>query len=210
VIAAAATASMAALPPFPGFIAKEADFETMRQPSLGLGAVGAGRRGGGVGVHHDLQPAIPVGAFARKGFRSPSIPRRPAAPPEDQLPGRPGDAGRGGPVLRSGAGLPGRLLDDYAETARRRWPRHYTLTLWHGFNLPLLLSVLVLRSAPLVLRTQPAAPRADGLAAAGQRRPDLRRHRPGPIGVGAVTGVTQRGSLPATQSVILSTLVRCR
>ena len=75
VIAVAATASMAALPPFLGFVAKEADFETvLHSPALGSAAPYV--LAGIVlefGVHHDLQPAVPVWArSAARDYRSPA------------------------------------------------------------------------------------------------------------------------------------------
>jgi multicomponent Na+:H+ antiporter subunit A len=85
----------------------------------------------------------------------------------------------------------------------------YHLALWHGWNLPLLLSVLVLATG----------------TAAFFARARLRRTRIGYLPLGnadriydgalrnldfvayKLTGSTQRGSIPATQAVILATLV---
>ncbi|MCZ8382197.1 Na+/H+ antiporter subunit A [Mycobacterium sp. CPCC 205372] len=209
VIAVGATASMAALPPFLGFIAKEADFETVsHSASLGVAApvVLAGIVFGSVFTTiYSLR--FLWGAFARKGLSQPSvrvaeIHRLPAT---FLVP----------PAILAAAGLlfglwPAPLdavLDDYAATVPGG--QHYELALWHGLNLPLLLSVLVI---------------AAGTAAFfGRHR--LRRARTPYLPLGnadhvydsfirgldvfsvRLTAVTQRGSIPATQAVILSTLV---
>ena len=106
VIAIGATASMAALPPFLGFVAKEADFETLaHSASLGAAApLRAGRHRARLGVHHHLQPAFPVGRVRAKGQAVAQQAGRGDAPPAGQFPGRPGDPGRGGPGVRAVAG----------------------------------------------------------------------------------------------------------
>ena len=99
------------------------------------------------------------------------------------------------------------MLDDYADTVPGG--EDYDLALWHGFGLPLLLSVLVLavgaaayfgRDRLRRLRTvrEPLG-NADRIYDAAIRGLDLLSVR--------LTAATQRGSIPATQSVILSTLV---
>ena len=214
VIAAAATASMAALPPFLGFIAKEADFEAIaHSASLGFWApvVLAGVVTGSVFTTiYSLR--FLWGAFARKGFPSPTILVTNLHRPKATF--------LVAPAILAAAGLlfglaPGRLddsLDDYAETlpAAGAADGHYTLTLWHGFNLPLLLSVLVLalgaglffgRNRLHRVRDSTWLPlgNADRIYDAVVRGADVASVR--------LTAVTQRGSIPATQAVILSTLV---
>ncbi|TGD89038.1 Na+/H+ antiporter subunit A [Mycolicibacterium sp. CH28] len=214
VIAAAATASMAALPPFLGFVAKEADFETIaHSESLGPWApvVLAGVVIGSVFTTiYSLR--FLWGAFARKGSRGPTILvanlHRPAA------------AFLVAPAILAATGLalglaPGRLdatLDDYAETlpAAGAEDGQYTLELWHGFGLALLLSVLVLtvgtgaffsreRLRRARLGSWQPLGNADRVYDAVIRGADVVSVR--------LTALTQRGSLPVTQSVILSTLV---
>ncbi len=214
VIAAAATASMAALPPFLGFIAKEADFEAIaHSASLGSWApvVLVGVVTGSVFTTiYSLR--FLWGAFARKGFHGPTILVANLH--------RPHVAFLVAPALLAVAGLafglaPGRLddtLDDYADTlpAAGSADGHYTLELWHGFNLPLLLSVVVLavgaaaffgRNRLTRVRDSTWLPlgNADRIYDAVIRGADVASVR--------LTAVTQRGSVPATQAVILSTLV---
>ena len=144
VIAVGATASMAALPPFLGFVAKEADFETLaHSASLGAAApyVLAGIVLGSVFTTiYSLR--FLWGAFARKGRPSPST--RVAEmhrPPASFL---------AAPAILAAAGLvfglwPAGLdnvLHGYADTVPGG--EDYDLALWHGVGLPLLLSVLVL------------------------------------------------------------------
>jgi multicomponent Na+:H+ antiporter subunit A len=209
VIAVGATASMAALPPFLGFVAKEADFETVSH-SAQLGAAApyvlAGIVLGSVFTTiYSLR--FLLGAFGRKGLPQPSARVAEMHRPETTflIP----------PALLAAAGLlfglwPNRLntlLDGYAESVPG--DDNYELALWHGLGLPLLLSMLVLavgtaaffgRSRLRRMRTarEPLG-NADRIYDAVVHGLDLFAVR--------LTAVTQRGSIPATQSVILSTLV---
>jgi multicomponent Na+:H+ antiporter subunit A len=208
-IAAGAAASMAALPPFLGFVAKEADFETlMHSPSLGDWApwVTAGIVTGSVFTTiYSLR--FLWGAFANKSLREPST--RVAnlhRPPLTFLLA---------PAVLAVAGLAFGLvpsvlekaLDPYAESLPGG--ASYHLALWHGLNLPLLLSAIVLAAgtASFILRGRLRRTRvsflplgnADRVYDATLRGLDWVAFR--------VTGTTQRGSIPATQSVILTTLV---
>src|SRR6478736_3993481 len=209
VIAIGATASMAALPPFLGFVAKEADFETVAHaPSLGAAApyVLAGIALGSVFTTiYSLR--FLVGAFGRKGRAEPS--KRVAEMH------RPHATFLISPAILAAAGLifgvwPAGLdnvLHTYADTVPGG--ETYTLALWHGVGAPLLLSVLVLavgtaayfgRARLRRLRTvrQPLG-NADRIYDAVLHGADLLSVR--------LTAFTQRGSIPATQSVILATLV---
>jgi len=209
IIAIGATASMAALPPFFGFVAKEADLETvLHSPVLGSAApfVLAGIVLGSVFTTiYSLR--FLVGAFGRKGRPEPSTRVAEMHRPEVafMLP----------PALLAAAGLlfglwPTHLdtvLDSYAETVPGG--ADYDLALWHGLGLPLLLSVLVLAvgSAAFFGRSRLRRVRvvreplgnADRIYDAAVRGLDVLSVQ--------LTAVTQRGSIPATQSVILSTLV---
>jgi multicomponent Na+:H+ antiporter subunit A len=209
VIAVAATASMAALPPFLGFVAKEADFETvLYSPVLGSAApyVLAGIVLGSVFTTiYSLR--FLVGAFGRKGRPEPST--RVAEMH------RPGLTFMFAPALLAAAGLvfglwPTELdsvLDSYADTVPGG--ADYDLALWHGLGLPLLLSALVLavgtalffgRSQLRRIRTpHETFGNADKVYDATVHALDVLSIR--------LTAATQRGSIPATQSAILSTLV---
>lgn len=209
VIAVSATASMAALPPFFGFVAKEADLETvLHSPALGSAApwVLTGIVVGSVFTTiYSLR--FLWGAFAAKGLPQPST--RVAEMH------RPSTSFLTAPAILATAGLAFGLwpagmdavLDEYADTMPGG--SGYHLALWHGLGLPLLLSVVVLAVGTAAFFGRNRLPRAgsgflplgnaDRMYDAVIRGLDIFAVR--------LTAVTQRGSLPATQSVILSTLV---
>jgi multicomponent Na+:H+ antiporter subunit A len=213
VIAAAATASMAALPPFLGFVAKETDFEALlHSQSLGAAApyvLGAVVVGSVFTTIYSLR--FLWGAFARKGLP------RPSTRVADLH--RPSATFLTAPAILAAAGLafgiaPSRLddvLDDYAESVPGG--SDYHLALWHGLGLPLLLSALVLAVGTVIFFARDRLPRAlsdkevgylplgnaDRFYDATLRSLDFVAFK--------LTGATQRGSIPATQSVILATLV---
>lgn len=208
-IAICGAASMAALPPFLGFVAKEADFETLaHSAALGPSApwvLGLVVFGSVFTTMYSLR--FIYGAFARKGRSEPSnrVAEMHRPPIGFLLP----------PAVLAAAGLlfgiwPTGLDDvlaDYADTVPGGTTYH--LALWHGVNLPLLLSVLVLavgiaaffgrnRLRTLRLGFLPLG-NADRMYDAAIRAIDVLAVR--------LTALTQRGSIPATQSVILLTLV---
>ncbi|MBU8808519.1 Na+/H+ antiporter subunit A [Mycolicibacterium goodii] len=209
IIAVGAVASMAALPPFFGFVAKEADLETVLH-SDALGTV-APYVLTGIVVGSVFTTIYSLrflwGAFAGKGLSGPSVRvaemHRP--PVNFLLP----------PAILSAAGLlfglwPKGLdavLEDYADTVPGR--SSYHLALWHGVGLPLLLSIVVVATGVAVFFFRHRLPKAkpgflplgnaDRIYDAVIRGLDMVSLR--------LTASTQRGSLPATQSVILLTLV---
>ncbi|MGN7778069.1 Na+/H+ antiporter subunit A [Mycolicibacterium sp. 22603] len=209
IIAAGASASMAALPPFFGFIAKEADLETVLHSEVLGGAAPFVLAGIVFGSVFTTMYTLRFlwGAFAAKGAAEPSVRvaemHRP--PVTFLLP----------PAILAAAGLVFGLwpsgidavLDDYAKTIPGG--SDYYLALWHGFGIPLLLSVFILVTGAVVFFGRQRLPRArTGFTPLGNadriydevmRGLDLLAVR--------VTAQTQRGSLPATQSVILCTLV---
>ena len=209
IIAVGATASMAALPPFLGFVAKEADFETLaHSPSLGAAApfvLAAIVIGSVFTTIYSLR--FLWGAFGRKGLREPStrVANMYRPPATFLIP----------PAILATAGLLfglwptplDNVLDTYADTVPGG--QHYVLALWHGVGLPLLLSLLVLAvgAAAFFWRNRLRRYRlaylplgnADRIYDAVIRGADVMSVR--------LTAATQRGSIPATQSVILSTLV---
>jgi multicomponent Na+:H+ antiporter subunit A len=213
-IAAAAAASMAALPPFLGFVAKEAGMATVpSSPSLGAAApwvLAVITAGSVFTMIYSLR--FVWGAFARKGRRDPSGPVARLH--------RPTLAFLTAPAILAAAGLLLGLAPAGLDQLLRSWSDPvntgqygYHLALWHGSGgvgaLPLALSALVTLLG----------------AAAFFGRARLRRARLGWVPLGnadraydatvrgldvlsvRLTAITQRGSIPATQSVILSTLV---
>ncbi|MEZ0051024.1 multicomponent Na+:H+ antiporter subunit A [Mycobacterium sp. MAA66] len=208
-IAVTAAASMAALPPFLGFVAKEADFETLwHSPTLGTAApyvLGIVAFGSVFTTVYSLR--FLHGAFARKG--------RPAPSTRVAEMHRPTVGFLLSPAILAAAGLifgllPTPLNDAISDyTSAQPGSSGYHLALWHGVNLPLLLSVLVLTTGAVafvardrlrVLRL-PYVPlgNADRMYDAVIRGADRFATR--------LTAFTQRGSIPSTQAVILSTLV---
>jgi multicomponent Na+:H+ antiporter subunit A len=209
VIAVGATASMAALPPFFGFIAKEADFETvLHSASLG-GAAPVVLIGIVLGSMFTTIYSLRflVGAFGRKGRAEPSARVAGMHRTETTFLIPPAVLAAAGLLLGLWPSGVDSVLHDYSDTAPG--PDDYHLALWHGFGLPLLLSALVIAAGVAAyfgrerlrrLRTvrQPLG-NADRIYDAVLRGADLLSVR--------LTAVTQRGSLPATQSAILATLV---
>jgi multicomponent Na+:H+ antiporter subunit A len=210
IIAIGATASMAALPPFLGFVAKEADLTTLADsPSLGAAApwvLGGVAFGSVFTTIYSLR--FIYGAFARKGRAEPS--QRVAEMH------RPPTLFLAAPAILALAGLVfgiwptglDHVLDEYADTVPGA--ADYHLALWHGVNLPLLLSILVLLAGTAAFFARNRLRRsarlgylplgnADRIYDAVIRGTDVFAVR--------LTALTQRGSIPATQAVILSTLV---
>jgi multicomponent Na+:H+ antiporter subunit A len=209
VIAVGATASMAALPPFFGFVAKEADLETvLHSPALAAAApfVLAGIVAGSVFTTiYSLR--FLWGAFAGKGMTEPSVRVREMHRPPVTFLLPPAVLAAAGLALGLWPSGLDTVLDDYAETIPG--PSDYHLALWHGFGVPLLLSVLILAVGTCVFFGRKQLPRkkfgytplgnADRIYDEVMRGLDVLAVR--------LTAQTQRGSLPATQSVILCTLV---
>ncbi|BBY59077.1 Na+/H+ antiporter subunit A [Mycolicibacterium sarraceniae] len=214
IIAAGATASMAALPPFLGFVAKEADFESIaHSESLGAWApvVLAGVVIGSVFTTIYALRFL-WGAFARKGSQSPTtLVANLHRPPAAFL---------APPAVLAAAGLFFGVVPSYLDTALDGYAGampaagaddgHYTLALWHGVNLALILSALVLTVGIAAFFSRERLRRvglgswlplgnADRIYDAVIRGADVASVR--------LTAVTQRGSIPVTQSVILATLV---
>ena len=176
IIAAGATASMAALPPFLGFVAKEADYETLlHSEALGHTApfvLAAMVAGSIFTTMYSLR--FLWGAFATKG-------RTEASKRVSEMHSAP-TTFLAAPAILAGAGLifglwPAPLdhaLDTYADTVGGEGD--YELALWHGLNLPLLLSALVLAIgiAAFLGPVAVAAQEVD-VPASRQRGPYLRR-----------------------------------
>lgn len=213
VIGCGAAASMAALPPFFGFIAKEADFETvLHSPYLGAASpfVLAGIVLGSV-LTTVYTLRFVFGAFGRKGLPHPStrVAEMHRLHPGFLIP----------PAILAAAGLLfglwpkplDRVLSDYSDTVPdpRGYEGDYYLALWHGVNLPLLLSALVSVAGIAVYfgRKRLRRARADFVPLGNADRIYDAVLRGADVVSVRLTAVTQRGSIPATQAVILTTLV---
>jgi multicomponent Na+:H+ antiporter subunit A len=208
-IAVGATASMAALPPFFGFVAKEADFETvLHSPTLGAAApwvLATIVTGSVFTTVYSLR--FLWGAFGRKGLPAPSTRVAEMHRPPATFMAAPAVLAAAGLLFGMWPSPLDKVLDNYADTVPGG--AGYHLALWHGLGLPLVLSALVLAvgiGAYLMLgrlwwvmtARQPLG-NADRIYDAVLRGADVLSVR--------LTAATQRGSIPATQSVILSTLV---
>lgn len=205
-IATAAAASMAAVPPFLGFVAKEAAFTALAEEPgftgwLMLTAVAVGAV---FTIIYSLR--FLWGGFGAKGRTAPS-----PAVAEADLPNRwfypaPALLATLGLVLGLDASRVDALLRGYASTLG---DGHYHLALWHGPSRALTLSALVLVAGAMVFATRGPL--------------QLTRLRRLPLGNAdrvyygvlqgldvlavRVAGLIQRGSLPGNQAVILTTFV---
>jgi multicomponent Na+:H+ antiporter subunit A len=213
VVGCGAAASMAALPPFFGFVAKEADFETvLHSPYLGATApfVLAGIVLGSV-LTTVYTLRFVFGAFARKGLPHPSTRVKEMHRPEPAFLVPPAILAAAGLLFGLWPKPLDRVLSDYSDTVPdpSGYDGHYYLALWHGVNLPLLLSVLVLATGIAVYfgRKRLRRARADFVPLGNADRIYDAVLRGADVLSVRLTAVTQRGSIPATQAVILATLV---
>lgn len=209
VIAAAGAASMAGVPPFLGFIAKETIFGAEARVSV-LGSAGPYVLAAAV-----LASTFTViysvrfmwGAFADKGRPVPSAPVAEMHRPEAAFLAPPAILAASSLIL----GLCALTLDTVLQGYARTMPdgTDYHLALWHGLGLPVWLSAAVLLGGTSIFAArgplQLARLRRLPLGKADQIYDELLRL----LDVAAVrlTGITQRGSLPINQAMIFTTLV---
>lgn len=209
VIAAAAAASMAGVPPFVGFIAKETIFGAeARTPVLGSGGpyvLAAGVVASLFTVIYSVR--FVWGGFASKGRSAPSPRVAGLHRPELTFLAPPAVLASVSLALGLSALTLDTALRSYADTMPGGTTYH--LALWHGVGLPVLLSALVLVVGSIVFaaRGPLGLTRLRRLPLGGADRiyDDVLRL----LDVAAVrlTGITQRGSLPLNQGVIFATLV---
>lgn len=208
-IAAAAAASMAGVPPFVGFIAKETIFGTEAQaPTLGSAipyVLGAAVLASMFTVIYSAR--FVWGGFADKGRSEPST--------HVAEMHRPSLAFLASPAVLAVASLILGVWPLGLDTVLHRYSDtvpdgvSYHLALWHGPGLPVFLSALVLTvGAGVFLARGPlrlSRLRRLPLGKADEMYDDFIRL----LDVAAVrlTAITQRGSLPLNQAVIFATLV---
>ena len=209
IIAIGATASMAALPPFLGFVAKEADFETLlHSESLGPTApfvLAAIVIGSVFTTIYSLR--FLWGAFARKGRPEPSKRVANMHRAAEHVPGPARPPGRGRPAVRAVARPAGPCARHLRRHRARRAGLRPGAVARHRAAAAAVGPGAGDRHRRL-LRPGAATPRArlaylplgnaDRIYDAVIRGADVLSVR--------LTGATQRGSIPATQAVILSTL----
>ncbi len=200
-------ASMAGLPPLLGFVAKEEAFTAMENARFGGHSLVLAGLVFGSALTVAYTARFLWGMFGRTIDRraTPNVAKRPNAP----------GIGFVAPLTALAAltlvlGLVPQLLNRLIGTAAHAVdPSAHTphFALWHGFNLPLLLSVIAVAAGLAIHSTRPAL---EPLLRAGGRIPS---GTAGYIGIlrgvnhiaTTVTGVVQNGSLPIYAGVTLLT-----
>jgi len=210
-LAVLAAASMAGLPPLLGFVGKEAALESaLVAAPIPEWASTAILTGMVVGSILTLAYSIRFiwGAFGRKQLKKPSPAVQNLHAPGALLLSAPTLLAFGG--LAAGLAAPwiDHLVAPYADTLPASLAEPYHLALWHGFTMPLYLTMLVIAGGTalyLAHRTvarlrfeHPPLGNADRIYDATLRGMDELSLR--------LTAFIQRGSLPLTQAVILVTL----
>ncbi|MFD4368571.1 Na+/H+ antiporter subunit A [Rhodococcus sp. NPDC058521] len=212
IVAAMAAASMAGIPPFLGFVGKEAALESIlhAQPldtwaSVTTVAV--------VVIGSILTLAYSVrfmwGAFGRKQLQRPSPAVEKMKTPSSLFLAAPTFLAALGLLAGLAAPQFEKLLTPYSTTLPAGEGTDYHLGLWHGINTPLILTLVVFAAGTGLFVAQrtvarlkfehPPLGNADRMYDATLRTMDTVSMR--------LTGATQRGSLPLTLTTILVTLV---
>ncbi|MGG7103250.1 Na+/H+ antiporter subunit A [Rhodococcus sp. 24CO] len=212
IIAALAAASMAGLPPLLGFVGKEAALESVLETDVlghwsSIAVITVIVLGSILTVGYSIR--FIWGAFGRKTLSKPSPAVSKMHAPSALFLFSPGLLAVAG--LAAGILSPQleKLLTPYSTTLPAGPHADYHLALWHGVNTPLLLTCVVIAGGFALYIAQrqisrlhfehPPLGNADRIYDATLRGMDTISMR--------LTGVTQRGSLPRTQSTILATLV---
>ncbi|MGA9871284.1 MAG: Na+/H+ antiporter subunit A [Rhodococcus sp. (in: high G+C Gram-positive bacteria)] len=212
VVAGLAAASMAGLPPFLGFVGKETALSSaLATPALspiaGMAVVAGLVIGSILTVTYSIR--FVWGAFGRKQLRRPSPAVSQMHPPTALFLAAPAFLAVLGAVAGVFSPVVGRIVEPYAQTVDSYGQAPYHLALWHGFNLPLGLSAIVITGGVVLFVAHrllnrlkfehPPLGNADRAYDSVLKSMDTISIR--------LTGTTQRGSLPLTQGVILLTMV---
>lgn len=212
VIAALAATSMAGVPPFLGFVGKEAALSSVLDtPALAPSVSALVLAGMVVGSILTVTYSIRFvwGAFGRKQLELPSPAVEKMHAPAALFLVAPAFLAVLGLLAGIFSPLVDRIVAPYASTVDSYGQEAYHLALWHGVNLPLALSAIIVTGGValfaahrVVNRFQfehPPLGNADRVYDAVLKAMDSISIR--------LTGSTQRGSLPLTQATILLTLV---
>ena len=206
VVATVAAASMAAVPPLFGFVAKEAAYEAFLHGGAGDRAVLVGIVAGSV-LTGAYSARFVWGAFARKPGCPETVPHTPSPAflaPVAVL-------AAVGLLLGLLAALADPLVQAYAASYAGE-PAPYSLALWHGPSVALLLSAVTLGGAAgLFLLREPVRGLQRSVGRVTGRVDADAAYRGTLAGVDAValrtTAVVQTGSLPVYLATVLVTLV---
>ncbi|MBY3793999.1 Na+/H+ antiporter subunit A [Rhodococcus fascians] len=211
-IAALAAASMAGLPPMIGFVAKETALSAVistptLDPTVAAVVVAGLVIGSILTVTYSIR--FVWGAFARKQLKRPSPSVRAMHAPSALFLAAPAFLAVLGLIAGFTSSVVDHIVSPYARTLPSYGQEPYHLALWHGFNLPLALTVVVVtggvglfiahRVVNRLKFEHPPLGNADRIYDNVLKSMDTLSIR--------LTGTTQRGSLPLTQGTILLTLV---
>ncbi len=196
-------ASMAGLPPLFGFVAKESAFEAFTHEGAWGALVLAGLVAGSILTFaYSARFATAILVPRGEPRRSPVPPSLLFAAPAVLL------AGLSVVTGLAGGTLVGPLLDQASADLDAR-VEHVSVALWHGFELPLLLSVVVVAGGALLVAARRAVARWQAALAPRYGADDVFAGAVQGLTAVArrVTGVVQSGSLPVYVAVILLSAV---